>query len=145
MRCFRSFLPLVVLAALSFVVGCGGPKMAPVEGTVKFTGGQPLTKGEVTFHPDVEGGNTQKYPDMPRGKIDSNGKYTIMTSGTPGAPVGKYKATVNPNAGEMPDNYAVPKEVIDKTQVQSNTTDLKVEVTADPSGGKYDLVVRPAK
>ena len=117
----------------------------PVEGTVKLSNGTPLTKGEVTFHPDVEGGNSQKYPDLPRGKIGGDGKYTLSTGGKPGAPVGKYKVTVNPTAGEAPTDYSVPKEVIEKSATSASTTSIKKEVTATPSAGQYDVTVNPAK
>jgi len=136
-------VPFLALASL-IAAGCGGPKMVPVEGTVKV-GNQPLTKGEVTFHPDVEAGNTVKLPDPPRGKIDSSGKYSLMTGGKPGAPVGKYKVTVNPTAGETPADYAVPKDVIDKNSTQVTTTTHKVEVKADAPAGTYDVTVQPAR
>ncbi|MGL4552714.1 MAG: hypothetical protein ACRC33_16185 [Gemmataceae bacterium] len=136
---------LAVLAA----VGCGGggATFVPVEGKVSIGGKTPLTKGDVTYVPDVEGGNNQKYSDFPRGLVDSEGKYTLSTVGTPGAPMGKYKVVVNPNAGFTPDSAkpVFPPDVIEKASTDSSTTQLRIEVKAGAPAGHYDLSVKPAK
>jgi hypothetical protein len=142
---YRSAFPCALLSALVlFAAGCGGTKLVPVEGKVMM-GNQPLTKGEVSYHPDVEGGNTQKYPDLPRGKIGADGTYTLSTSGKPGAPAGKYKVTVNPSAGEAPADYSIPKDVIEKSSTLPTTTTLRKEVKADAPAGHYDVTVNPPK
>jgi hypothetical protein len=68
-RTFLIFTPLLGL----FLLGCGGPKVVDVEGTVKLNG-QPLPDVMVEFLPDSQKGNPG-----PRatGKTDEQGHYHL--------------------------------------------------------------------
>jgi hypothetical protein len=70
---WRVFLIPVPLLGL-FLLGCGGPKIVEVEGTVKLNG-QPLPDVMVEFLPDSEKGNPG-----PRatGKTDAQGHYRLV-------------------------------------------------------------------
>jgi hypothetical protein len=139
MHSIRSALLCALLASLVFAVGCA-QKLVPVEGTVTVMGKGPLDMGEVMFYPEG-GGKTA------RGKIESGGKYRLETDGKPGAPPGKYKVTVNPDAGEVPDSTkaAVPVSSIDPSFLSSTSTRLSVEVKAGADPSSYNLTVDPAK
>src|SRR5262245_17306208 len=134
MRRLRLVLLPTLLACLVVAVGCSEPPLIPVSGKITVNK-DPLKKGEVTFHPDVEGGNKQKYADCPRGKLNESGEYTLSTGGKPGAPAGKYKVVINPNASsgsaEGTPDYAVPKDVIEKASTSETTTFLRAEVKAN--------------
>lgn len=118
--------------------GCAksGPKMASVSGTVKVDN-LPLTAGQVTFHPvgkTEATGNT----GFSGGTIDASGKYTIFTGGENGAPLGKYKATVNPSMVPMAGGGAPAADFNAKFR-DAKTSTLDVEVVASPAAGAYDL------
>ena len=131
----RLFVAAVFLAGLA---GCGKKGgLCPVEGNVTV-GGKPLTTGSVIFKPDADKGNTSKHE--PRGTIDSEGHYQLVTANKPGAPPGWYKVAVVaavPNPDNMyapPKDYLVPSDYLD-----ANTSGLSFEVVADPAPGAFDL------
>jgi hypothetical protein len=126
------------------LAGCGSPtdKLLPVVGTVTLAG-KPLTKGTVVFHPDKERGNAT--PHEPRGQIDGQGRYEMVTAGQPGVPPGHFKVCVlavkqasNPN-----DPYSKTEFLVDRRYVDASKTPLEVEVAADPPAGRYDFNVKP--
>jgi hypothetical protein len=133
-----------LLVAACLVAGCddGVGKRLPVEGRV-LVDGQPLrgASGTVVFVPDREKGNP--CPVSPTGTIDAEGHYKLTTKGQPGAPAGPYVVTVSalpPGTGD--------REVVKQQQqlhhpkyAAEKTTPLKVEVTASPEAGAYDLKV----
>jgi hypothetical protein len=88
----------------------------------------------VTLFPDA--GKEQSAAGLMTGQIDSGGNYTISSGGKPGAPLGKYKATVTPSmvptGGDKPP--ALGFNAMYKDQAK---TPLRIEVVA--SGGAYDL------
>ena len=91
---------IIALTAI-LLAGCGqsgGPALLPVEGKVNFNG-NPLTKGSVILHPDKGKGNTT--PHEPRGQIDADGHYQVMTHPNPGAPPGpqipRHERRLQPN------------------------------------------------
>lgn len=79
-------LPLVLIALA--VLGCGdrGPKLVKAGGTVKYNN-VPLAEADVVFVPD-EGG----LPSI--GRTDDLGRFSLLTSGRPGAPIGSFKVAV---------------------------------------------------
>jgi len=85
-RSLRLFCAIGLIA----LAGCGGGlgKLEPVEGKISV-GGQPLTAGDVTFHPE-----DAKLKATIVGKVGSDGAYKMTTNGKPGVPKGKYKVTV---------------------------------------------------
>ena len=78
---------LLVLTAL-VIAGCGdgGPKLVKAGGAVKYKDA-PLAEADVVFVPD-EGGQ----PSI--GRTDEDGRFTLQTSGRPGAPVGMHKVSI---------------------------------------------------
>jgi hypothetical protein len=112
---------LVVLA------GCGGGgHRVPVRGKVTLNG-KPISGGTVTFIPT---GETNEPP--PEGKIDAEGNYSITTRGSEGAPLGTYRAIIEPDdkttASLMAPEYSNLKK-----------SPLTVEVTDNKPAGGYDL------
>lgn len=80
----RTLLVLTVL----LVAGCGdgGPKLVKAGGAVKYKDA-PLTEADVVFVPDAGG-----LPSI--GRTDKEGRFTLTTSGRPGAPPGAHKVSV---------------------------------------------------
>lgn len=91
----RSRLALPALACLA-LIGCGGepaPKLVAVTGKVSHKG-QPLTAGNIFFHPADGGAGT---PESPSSQLQLDGSFTIVS--VPygdGARPGKYKVTLSP-------------------------------------------------
>ena len=139
------------MAVALALAGCGGgpkrPKTYPATGTVTLDG-QPLADATVSFVPAVGPPSD--------GKTDASGKFVIMTSGQPGAPVGANKVTVSkftgsatmPMAGGTPDDM---KKMYEKMYDKSKkTTGDKGELPAkygrpDTSGLSADVTADGAK
>src|SRR5262245_42026551 len=87
------------------VVGCGGIKTYPVEGTVRFEDGKPaqeLAGGFVNFEPQE--GNVSAV-----GVIRADGTYRLTTlRPNDGAPAGKYRVAVTPPTPPDPDRPPPP-------------------------------------
>jgi hypothetical protein len=117
----------VLLAA----AGCG-PKVFPVSGTAMLDG-KPLAGFVVTFNPDVEKGQEARMDCS--GRIGENGQYALrMDDGFKnykGVPPGWYKVTI-----WSPDDKRIP---VNKKYTSIKTTDLSLEVVANPQPGAYDL------
>ena len=100
----------VCLAALAFLVGCGGGAAdvgaIAVSGTVTLDG-QPAEGARVAFSPKTEGGRAAA------GVTDASGRFTLtsVTSGD-GALPGSYGVTVSKTKGtELPSVYVAPEDV----------------------------------
>ncbi|MDR1491797.1 MAG: hypothetical protein LBT05_03625 [Planctomycetaceae bacterium] len=131
------FYSLIVSLSCLLLVGCNnGTK---ITGTIKFSDGTPVTKGQVVF----DNGNNSYF-----GAISSAGTYVTGGNQTvEGIPNGSYKVWL---AGtETADNktgangtitsYTVTQTVAKKF-TSLNTTDLKFEVK--PGGAKtFDITV----
>jgi len=124
----------VLLGCLTLAVGCSsGPKLVTVSG--KVTAGKvPLTSGAITFVPDESKGNKAKV--SPTGQINSDGTYSLMTNGKPGAPVGHYKVTV---FTDFPGSTAPSKVKLDPIYSDPTKTLLNVEIVESPKS--YDVNV----
>jgi hypothetical protein len=137
-RSIASGLVGVVLAFLGS--GCGEPPLVPVEGLVTFEG-KPLSTGQVVFFPDD--GRSVPSNRVPQGKIDESGRYTILTSGKPGAPAGKYRVVVicqtQTRPASMPANPLNVYPLIPQIYFGESTTKLRLEVVATSVAGGYDL------
>jgi hypothetical protein len=133
-RMFFSTAGCLVLLSVTLFSGCKeSVTLAPVSGKVKF-GDQALTSGQVTLIPADS--TTQK--EVPGGTIDSNGEYKIFTGGREGAPLGKYKVTVNISMMPGADNKP-PIMGFDRKYADPKSTPLHFEVVSSPSPGAYDL------
>jgi hypothetical protein len=128
----------LLLLGLGMLAGCGGggPKLIPVEGTVFYTG-KPLAAGTVIFYPDTSKGNASK--EEPRGSIDAQGHYEVMTGAKKGASPGWYKVAVNAAEQIDPKNPYFTKWLIPERYIDHRTSKLTVEIVENPAPGAYDF------
>ena len=128
---------LVCLGAVLFLAGCGGKSalqslgvgpMVSVQGKVTL-GGKPLMGGNVFFYPE---GEVKGF--VPQGLIDAQGHYSLATSGEAGAPVGKYRATVEPASDDKAQDM-----LVDVRYTSWVNSPLLIEVRENAPAGAYDL------
>ena len=126
---------LITLSPCLLVIlltGCGGPKVVPVSGTATLDG-KPLAGFVVTFNPDADKGHEARMDCS--GRVGADGRYSLrMDDGFKqykGAPRGWYKVTI-----WSPDDKPIP---VIKKYTNIKTTDLSIEVVANPPPGAYDL------
>ena len=127
-----------VLAGLLTMVGCGGDGQATVRGKVTLNS-QPLTSGQVVFHP------TSSLPTA-IGHIQSDGSYSLSTGRQPGIAPGEYVVTVQSREPtiEPKDNSAGPQTGALLTPAEygsEETTPLKFVVEA--GSNRFDISIRP--
>ena len=127
------------------VSGCGEEKsnLMPVEGAV-LLGGKALatdahTRGTVVLHPDKAKGNESL--EIPRGSINSEGRFKILTGMKEGVAPGWYKVTVDAAKVIDPKNpylsasgFLMPLHYTDKEE-----SNLAFEVVDKAPPGAYDL------
>ena len=135
------WLCLAGLLVLCVSSGCnksGGVSMAPVSGSITVDN-LPLTGGQVTFHPigKVESSDNKGFSG---GIVEASGKYTLFTGGEKGAPLGKYKVTVNPSM--VPTGTGAPPAPFNNRFRDAKTTTIEVEVVTSPAAGVYDLKLK---
>lgn len=135
-----SFLLALCLCILA--VGCGQEvTLYPVSGRILIDG-KPLTgvaQGSVSFRADANKGNETMH--QPTGTINAAGEYELLTAGKKGAPPGWYKVVVAAYANKVEEGPVTPRLLIDQKYHEPTTTDLRIEVVANPSPGAYDLNV----
>jgi len=128
-RLLVSLSPCLLVCLLA---GCGGPRVVPVSGTATVDG-KPLAGFVLTFTPDAEKGHEARVDCS--GRIGGDGKYSLRTDDGfntyHGAPPGWYKVTI-----WSPDDKTIP---VNKKYTDIKTTDLAVEVVANPKPGAYDF------
>jgi hypothetical protein len=116
-----------VSASVLFLAAAGcGPNAARVSGTVTLDG-QPLTTGNVSFHPDGDSG-APAY-----GQIDAQGRYSLSTGSDAGLPPGKYVAVVvatkdPPKPYDATGAEIPPIPITPAKYSQVSTSDLRVDV-----------------
>jgi hypothetical protein len=82
----------IVLVMTFVCVGCGGPRLSPVEGVVSLDG-KPLAGAAVQFVPQGKGRDAT-------GETDSAGKFTMSTlTARDGVQPGTYKVIISPVVG----------------------------------------------
>jgi len=147
----RRLAGLFLVVAL-FATGCEKePAYYPVQGKLTINK-VPLLAVNVQFVPDPEKGNTS--PEEARGWVDrETGVYTLKTTKAGdkfqkdtklGCRPGWYKVVVfafveqKPSEGPKP-----PVWLASQKYASPRTTELSVEVTADPKPGQYDFDLKP--
>ena len=129
---------LMVVPALAMVAGCGGGSTHPVEGSVTFADGSPVTVGSVVFS-SVD----QQPPVSAQGAIHHDGTFSLGTFRPgDGAPAGKYRAVVSEPLPADLDNP--PPPTIHPRFRDFATSGLEFEVVPGPNRFPI-LVERPAR
>jgi hypothetical protein len=125
---------------LAGVAGCGpsaADALVTVEGQVRAHD-KAMTSGTVILHPDASKGNTTKHE--PRGSIEADGRYKIVTHPRAGAPPGWYKVTVIATEPSDPKNpYSLPRSLIAHKFANPDESGITLEVRKDSPPGAYDL------
>src|SRR5262245_13154277 len=128
----RCLLGVLCAWGLIAAAGCGGPKVYPVSGKATLDG-KPFGGFVVTFTPDSAKGHQARVDCSAR--LGGDGQYSIRTDDGfkvyQGAPPGWYKVTL-----WSPEDKPIP---VNKKYTDFKTTDLTIEVVADPAPGAYDL------
>jgi hypothetical protein len=139
-RLSGTFLLPVYLCGL--MVGCAKEEpFYPVSGKILLDG-QPLTgvgQGSVSLRGDLAKGN--KTLHQPTGAIKPGGDYEVITVDKKGAPPGWYKVVVSAFANKIEEGPVTPRPLLDPKYYNADTTDLSIEVVAEPSPDAYDLNV----
>lgn len=133
---------LFSLAGLLAIAGCGGGDLRqptyPVSGSVTIDD-KPLADATVVFHAVDK--SKFKWQELPQGKTDANGKFTIFTYETgDGAPAAEYNvgiALLEPvaddggdqvkhtkNQVKLPLKYTDPNKSGLKAKVEAKATEL---------------------
>ncbi|WP_425617130.1 hypothetical protein NA78x_000800 [Anatilimnocola sp. NA78] len=118
------------IVATSFIVGCGGDKVAHVSGKVTFNG-KPVPAGKVIIKPDSAKGNSGAtgFADI------KDGAYDTKVAGGKGAPPGPVVFTVE-GIDPVPPPNASPDVT---TTVLFPYYEMTAEVAA--AGGVHDIDV----
>ena len=121
---------ICVFLLLLFCAGCGGSKLAAVEGKVTLDG-KPLSGVSVTFFP---AGASVNDPRLFRGVTDSDGHYVLIdpAKGRGGAEPGKYRVTLTSAVAGPNDIETTP---LPPERVPSKYRESSFEV---PAGGTRD-------
>jgi hypothetical protein len=126
-------------------IGCRQPgdkgNRVPVVGKVTFSDGKPLPRGTVIFIPDGGKGNTS--PHEPRGVIDGEGKYKLMTTlSLEGASPGWYVVTmISQEPYDESKSSWDPPWLINRKYAGRQTSGLAVEVVDKAEPRRYDFQV----
>jgi hypothetical protein len=129
------------VVALLAAAGCGKrddlPPLGRVSGKVTLDA-KPLPRGTVQFIPDD--------PALPVavGYIDSEGRYTMSTRGTPGAPAGGHTAVIDAREEVDLNKTSWARSLIPERYNNVKTSKLPVQVKAD-SDNQVDLALTAKK
>lgn len=130
------------LVPLVFIIGCGGPKTLPVNGTVVFTGAtenaKELAGYNITIEPEAPNAEGKKHSGS--GVIGADGTFKISTFDlNDGAVPGKHKVAITPPIlnGDGP----APKPLIASRYGDLGTSGLIITVEA----GKPDIKLEVSK
>ena len=138
------FLAFALLASSALLVGCGGPKIAPVEGNVTL-GGKGLDKIMVEFWPNVDGPHSFA-------ETDAQGHFVLVLDDgkTKGALLGSHKVVLK-DASVLGDKFlgrkAENKDISEgrKPRISNTYTSpgtSPITQTVEPSGNKFDIEVK---
>jgi hypothetical protein len=98
------------------LAGCGtGPKLVKAGGVVKYKNAA-IAGADVVFVPEGDG-------QTAIGRTDDQGRFTVATSGSPGAFVGSYKVSIT---AARPKRAVSPSEAVamSSEQIAANREDL---------------------
>jgi hypothetical protein len=95
---------LLLLLPLILPAGCGRSFDGSVNGMVTLDG-KPLATGTVTFHPVGSG-------PMAYGRIQADGRYSVVTASRQGLPPGEYVVTVVATAPPPNPKLEIPGELL---------------------------------
>ena len=132
---FSRTLAAIVLPAV-LLVGCGGPSLGTVTGTVTIDG-KPAPNVTVTFVPEA-GGRAST------GVTDSEGKYELLYSVDKGALIGKHKVALQTNReaqGEAGVDEDMESDSDDYEKLASGETNMYKQDEAnwkEPIPAKYN-------
>jgi hypothetical protein len=120
------------------LAGCGpkipsnlGP-IVPVQGKVTLDG-QPLKGGNVTFHPL----DHDEKLGTPLGVIDLEGNYSMVSYDRKGAPVGKYRVTIDTGGEDKAQD-----RLVDPIYADRQNSPLTITVQENAPAGDYDLKLK---
>ena len=125
---------LSVLAFATLVIGCGGPTLVPVSGTVTLDQ-KPLAGAYLTFEP-VQGAGEL----VSTGVTDEAGEYTLSCGDEPGAVPGMHRVIMTTVA---PGTYKDELSVLPQDRIPPRYQDgsLTYEVPAE-GADSADFVLR---
>ena len=134
----RSAFLLVAVCGL-LLVGCdaAGPKYFPVSGTVQFKkDGSKAQFGSVEFRSETDP------PVIARGKIESDGTFSINASDKTGTVEGTHTVVIIQVIGDSRTRRVIHNHGLDvaKKYGDHRTTDLKVDVNQETAGDLLLLV-----
>lgn len=122
------------------VPGCrreAAQELHPVKGRVTLDDA-PLDHGSLTLRP-----NDSDSWDHPTGMIRDDGTYDVYTNGKAGAPPGTYRVvafvTEDLPRSDGAAHPGMPESIIPARYNDPERTPLRLEVTASPVAGTYDL------
>jgi hypothetical protein len=143
-------------SALALVSTCGCSDRSGVGTTYPVSGkitldGEPLNfeTTVVLFTPDDSKGNLGQF--SPAAGVDLEGRYSLKTNGKAGAPPGWYRVIVTahdadvrhpkqgPAEGGARSQRPVARSIVPQKYGRKETTDVSIEVVAEPATGAYDL------
>lgn len=149
---FHLLLP--VAGAALILTGCGpaAVKLYPVVGRVVVEN-QPVPSGSIQLRADPSRGNTSH--EVPVGTILPDGRFELTTGERKGAPAGWWKVVVvadnfrvfdpppSPVWPKFPEGWEPPKPLVHARYLSAGTTDVSVEVVAEPDEDAYLLKLNP--
>lgn len=130
----------VAIALLMLGVGGCGPRLYPVQGTVTFEDGAPVSGGLVVFE---SAGADGKASVMARGAIQADGRYELSTDRPgDGVPAGQYRVRLVPPEPSL-DGRTSPAPSFDRRYTRFQTSGLEFEVK--PGSNTYPIQVARAR
>src|SRR5688500_4201280 len=129
----------MLLLSLALFTGCG-ERLLPVKGKITLNG-TPLPPGHafIYFVPDTSKGS--KDTRFSSFKLSPTGEFELSTQGKDGLPLGWYKVVIYATKTEPPSSPIgwTPDWIVPEKYTTAETSDLSVEVVAEPEPGRYDF------
>jgi hypothetical protein len=132
-------LVVIITAAIAGCDGKSQPATYPVTGTVTFQDGTPLKGVTIRFR------TTDRVPAITgSGKTDASGNFSLSAAG------GENTALIAPTIPRDLDSMTPAQRdrvmnPIDATFLEYETSNLKFQVTDDPTNNQFEIKVRPPR